>query len=366
MKLNTLSLAELELLSANFRAIINAGDVLANFGITVQFDLTPGQPVTLKSNLLMPDVDTPPCAALPTPTAPAPWLDLPHPDAEKAQPPAVTNAGGNKPHSEAAEHTGAVTEGTAGVPAPVVPPALAPYEIGDGKLVSGAPLMFAHAKPVDPAPGSVRAMQGSPWTAEEDATAIEVFTQHRLAGHSVKMSRDLTAVALHRPVEGTGWRLRHVLGARVAAILDAAGPTATVDPVPEPVTHPPEMAAPYAPSGGIVRLSGATLRNTHNMMFSCPGVVPPPAPVVPATVPAAPPPSLAQHLRDVPRGLIWTLERDADLLRLSCLGWPLQEIVVEMDLSDRDIKARFEVLLDGKRFKRAEVNIALQAMLAGF
>ena len=64
----------------------------------------------------------------------------------------------------------------------------------------------------------------------------------------------------------------------------------------------------------------------------------------------------------MPRGKIWTLKRDTDLLDLAVLGWPIEEIASEIRVVAKELKPRFEVLTDGKRWKRADVLAALQLL----
>lgn len=74
--------------------------------------------------------------------------------------------------------------------------------------------------------------------------------------------------------------------------------------------------------------------------------------------------TLDQHLAKVPRKRGWDVARDFELLRLAELGWDVPAISMELQISGKEVKDRFEILTDNRRFKRSDVFRAL-AELAG-
>jgi hypothetical protein len=71
---------------------------------------------------------------------------------------------------------------------------------------------------------------------------------------------------------------------------------------------------------------------------------------------------LRAHLLSLSRKGGWTLDKDAELMRLACLGWAHNEIELDLDVSGA--KARFELLTDSRSYPREKVSAALAAMLA--
>jgi hypothetical protein len=62
---------------------------------------------------------------------------------------------------------------------------------------------------------------------------------------------------------------------------------------------------------------------------------------------------LGAYLVNVPRKNGWTLELDAELMRLACLGWKAPEI--EQELGREGAMARFDLLTCARRFGRDQV-----------
>jgi hypothetical protein len=68
---------------------------------------------------------------------------------------------------------------------------------------------------------------------------------------------------------------------------------------------------------------------------------------------AAPLDELGAYLINVPRKNGWTMELDAELMRLACLGWKAPEI--EQELGREGAMARFDLLTCARRFGRDQV-----------
>jgi hypothetical protein len=147
-----------------------------------------------------------------------------------------------------------------------------------------------------------------------------------------------------------------IAAARIDAALATVPPAAPLLPGDDERTPPQSAnpaAAPVPPSGP--RHSAAAVKPGPAVKVEAP----------PGRVPeAAEPPSLEQYLAAVPRDATWTLETDAELMRLALLGWPPDEIALELDVKFADVTPRFRLLTDGKRFSRDRVNDQLQVMLA--
>lgn len=71
---------------------------------------------------------------------------------------------------------------------------------------------------------------------------------------------------------------------------------------------------------------------------------------------------MAAHLANLPRKNGWTLELDAELMRLICVGRRFPEI--EADLGKDKVKERFDLLTDSRSYPREKVSAQLQYMLA--
>jgi hypothetical protein len=85
-----------------------------------------------------------------------------------------------------------------------------------------------------------------------------------------------------------------------------------------------------------------------------------------ATPPAVPDidDELGQHLMSLTRKGDWHIGADHRLMDLACLGWRVPEIAGEMERGDLDVKRRFDLLLDGRKFKREDVRDRLAGFLA--
>jgi hypothetical protein len=66
---------------------------------------------------------------------------------------------------------------------------------------------------------------------------------------------------------------------------------------------------------------------------------------------------LGAHLASVPHKNGWTIAIDAELMRLACLGWKIPEI--ELELGRDGVKLRFYLLTHGKVFAREKVAARL-------
>ena len=183
----------------------------------------------------------------------------------------------------------------------------------------------------------------APWSEADDQTAIWMAAN----GHRPE---DIAA-RVGRPVEGTKFRLKNKLRDRIAearAQIEAAGQPAQPD-EPGAITteDPAQEALPEEAASGAAAEPEPPEAGGGS-----------PTPGAPAGID----PDLWAHIQAVPRGKIWTLKRDTDLLDLAVLGWPIEEIASEIRVVAKELKPRFEVLTDGKRWKRADVLAALQLL----
>lgn len=194
---------------------------------------------------------------------------------------------------------------------------------GVGYSAAGAPLT-----PDDPAEAEAHGGRPPRWTEVETETALAIVVQAVLAGGTAASAAAAVAEATGRPFLSVQLRIksnwRDDIAARVAAVRDAAKSRA---PTAAPVT---ETTTKAAPEGEItVDLLGA---------------------------------HLARHIGAGG----WTLAQDVELFRLAEVGWPSQEIALELRKPAGDVTGRFDLLTD-KRFakhRRADVLARLEAMLA--
>ncbi len=73
---------------------------------------------------------------------------------------------------------------------------------------------------------------------------------------------------------------------------------------------------------------------------------------------------LERHLWGMTRKGDWGIQADAELMHFACLDWPMQGIAAEMGRDAKEVKARFELLTEGRRRPRLAVQAALERMLA--
>lgn len=95
-------------------------------------------------------------------------------------------------------------------------------------------------------------------------------------------------------------------------------------------------------------------------------IAPRPAPApeaVPDTAPLTPQGELARHVAQLPRVKGWTLQRDHHVLHFAALGWPVNDIALELVIPAAEVKSRFQLLTGGRTWTRAEVLAELAAQL---
>lgn len=339
MKLDQMSMDELEHVGDVVAGLVQVGRILEGNGGEPTFNLTPGQSITIDTGLRMPMTGPlPPLFAAPFGCSPFPPLST---LSEKPEP-ALTEAA-PRPNEGADEPTGPVDPIPDAAPPPVV--------VGDGPEQPTVSEISAEAVPNPsgtaresggdqpaPAPAEIAAGGGDaalppggddtpanhrmPWSAEEDAQAVDMAVRG--------ISPKLIATALGRPLEGTRYGLYHVLRDVIAEAKNAPLTATDVPPKPEPKKSV-VSAEPPAPR---------PLKAVQNELKD----------------------GLYAHLKGLPRKQGWTLALDAELMRLICVGRRFPEIEADLGLSK--VKERFELLTDSRSYAREHVKSALDTMLA--
>lgn len=167
--------------------------------------------------------------------------------------------------------------------------------------------------------------------------------------HAKNTTRPAIAAFLNRKVQTVALFLTHHEKSAAAQIMpDAADdPTSKVKPLdvkadPQPITEQTGGSSSPAACDGSGRVAGQGL--------------------------AAPAPNtslaydLKTYLTNLPRKGKWTLEVDAELVRMVCNGAQFHHI--ELDLGVEKAKERFNLLTDSRSFERQKVAAALAAMVA--
>jgi len=242
---------------------------------------------------------------------------------------------------------------------------------GAGTAAAPAP------NPPDPIlPGSARALAGTNlprlWTAEEDARAVDMAVRLRLDGTRSPMAlAGVIGPALGRPLDGTAWRLRKVLAERIAdgVRLARQAPPAVVPDQEVPDQEVADDAVAALPEWDFnpLRPPGDSARPALVVEGAAAAALDQPAP----WFAAAPDDALTRHLLGLPRGGVWTWDRDSEVAELIGLGgWTLAAIALEMKLSGRDITNRFDAMTGWDRNTRLrafgrDAVIARMALLSG-
>lgn len=395
MPLNDLSLAELIDLSEGIDALRAAGEALSKRNIEPRFDLTPGVPVSIMTDVVMPAIGNPP---FPYPTRPEilraepgsilSFLTPTTPSIEAA--PDLTQSGdvGARP-PEPLDAPSITGEGIEGAPISAdagsrsddvaSPPPEAP-EISqqaaasdEGQAESGGGTVMAAAQPpAAPAPGSASALAASSdralWTLEEDdrlvALIVEMVT---VQGLTKSAALPLAATELGRPVPGTEFRANRKLKDRINGAIFAAATRQAQTETPEAVADRLSKAVVDRPAVVIAQGTEATLppdldarsrkvaidHGTDLASFTADPVT--------------------THLMALTDKGGWTLDRDLELMKLSIAGWQPNEIALQLQMQANAIRPRFDTLTGlhedatGKkvrRFTRDDVYAAL-TRLAG-
>lgn len=191
-----------------------------------------------------------------------------------------------------------------------------------------------------PAPAAKdHAQKPKPWTAEEDEIAVELAAELTAKNAQKRTIVELVAKRLGRPLDGTYFRLRNRLKARIDARarelqgLARKARKEAVDASVAPLLLTPADIAPPAEEPGeeAQAVAGA----------------------------------LAAHLAAVPRTgkwAGWTLQRDIEVLDFVFLGWTSNEITRELGVAPGLVADRFDVLTDKRRFRRDLVLSGLKQM----
>ncbi|PZQ99917.1 MAG: hypothetical protein DI533_04605 [Cereibacter sphaeroides] len=209
--------------------------------------------------------------------------------------------------------------------------------------------------------------QPLPWTDEENTLLIETMAYQIVDnGLSWNGAAEAAAGVLGRPVEGTKFRTRNKLKTAIDARIaerstgndveaafqqegtEAGQPTL----VQEPVSPPAVEASPLKHQQMVEGLTGSPSHNGDTLSQ-------------PAEAGAgAYNPDLLAHVRAVKHDKFWTLERDRDLLHFAIIGWPANDIALEIKVPVAEVNPRFKVLTRHNAFKRTEVLAALEWLLA--
>jgi hypothetical protein len=242
MPLNDLSLRELIELSDQLQALRAAGDTLVAASIEPRFDLTPGVPASIMTDVVVPHIgpsaigavleNAKAGAALNTPSRevapPEPALD------PGSAPLAAEGLAGRAPIPSVAESRPDDT------PEPIPPAASLPQDdpVSDVAAAegSGGGRVMAAAEPpaaasLRPAPGTASALAATTrdtfgaksWTEEEDIRLVAGIVALVIGkGETRRNAIRALAAELGRPFEGTYFRTNHKLKARLDTALATA------------------------------------------------------------------------------------------------------------------------------------------------
>ncbi len=232
MPLNDLSLSELNQLQDGLAALRRTGEALQSNRVEARFDLTPGVPASIMTDVVLPSVGAshwPVAAVGDIPSL----LKVKAPSTEAAQPePAPVPVDAPLASGEGVEgaEISAEPSRSGGEEVPQVsafPEVLA--ESGGGAVMAAAEPPAAPAPTPDPAPvaGSASALAATSqpplWTREEDDRLVDLVV-NGIAKNGLSKSASIraAALALGRPEQGTAFRLQHKLKSRLDAALTEA------------------------------------------------------------------------------------------------------------------------------------------------
>lgn len=373
--LNNLSLDELTTMADVAATLCRVGNDLDANGLSATFDLTPGQPVTIRLGAVMPalagakidwlmyEPEVLAENALPAapPAAPPTARDdtlqstiaaiLDEVPAFQADPPAASSHPGDGQFPFAAPSRS--DDEAENTPPKVSAPS------SEGVAESGGGQVMAAAPPVASA-GHERTFSGTAiWTPEEDARLIGlVVSGVARLGLTKGAAMKAAAHELGRPEAGTAFRCHHKLKDRLDVALALGTTEALLDlpeDAPEPIPSPeaaPQLAEGDASVGG------------HPPAEVQPTPEPEPQPVKAAPVAN----DLTGHLTSLDDKGGWTLERDLELMELSIAGWQPQEIALELQVQAALIKSRFDALTGlyegatGKKVRRFDRQTVFEAL----
>lgn len=330
MPLEKMDLNELRDLSAAIDALCRAGGDMPE-GMVPEFDLTPGQPVSMTLNYALPLATFKGEADGPSIEDMARQFDRNLETFLRASMEAAEGLPEYKPNfCGAPSAIQAIPE--LKQPNPLV---VDTVKVEPGTDAGGAsPGTGADPAPSEhtPAPVDSAATNSRPpaWTDEEDAQLVEGVVSGVMRGMSRHHAAGLVARVLGRPLDGTVFRCKNKLRARIEDELQLRSPApAPAEPVSEPAGIAPEAAA---------------------------------ADILP--IGDAPTDDLGIHLWNLPRKGDWHMGRDLILMEFSCLNWDAASIAGELGCSDREVKQRYDLLVKNRQFKRDAVLARLQQFMA--
>lgn len=203
-------------------------------------------------------------------------------------------------------------------------------------------------EPIQPTPDSARASAAATfarfWTPEKDDALVEAVAAAKITGATWAECWRKTAPIVGNTEKACELRGRQKLKARIEARAEElAAPEGHAE-----TTPPPEPApAPAVSPPPVVEAAGACHPST-------------PA----ASLPAAPTDELGQYLWTMTRKDGWDMGADKDLMELANLGWTMGDVATDMGRDSKAVKARFELLTCGRRYKREDVLARLYAFLS--
>jgi hypothetical protein len=310
MKLQKLSLAELQQLQTGIDTLCAAGSILEKAGLDPIFDLTPGEAVCI-----FPGLDVPPISDELPNSAELTAHQIPAPPAQSASVKMPT-----------AGATGHVAGGKFEALAPGNTKDLVTGPLSDAERVRIVALDIKGMSRPDIAADLNRRVQ----TVALYLTALYVEPLDK--GDDPATEETTPDIDGPTPARYTDlqWPLGRPFGPR---------PTATCAKLlaeSDPIIDVPSGAAVLADLGAYAATTAAPLELDE----------------------------LGAHLASVPHKNGWTIAIDAELLRLACLGWQIPEI--ELELGRDGVKLRFHLLTRGKQFARDMVasRLALLSSLA--
>lgn len=206
------------------------------------------------------------------------------------------------------------------------------------------------------------------WTEEEDEIVIAAVAQAKYYNEPIGRVIRALAEQLGRPVPGTEFRakdtLKNRIAARVQAIAEHVAATQAVQVVEPTETEQAAEAATEEPDQGSViaeqPVVNALVQGVATADAAAPEVRLEPIPSAP---PVTVPIEIWQHLQQVPRSNLWTLQADRDLMNSVCAGIPLHVIADEFDMKASAIEGRFDILTNRRTFRRERVLTVLEYML---
>lgn len=398
MPLNDLSLSQLVDLSDSLITLIHAGRALESRHVEPRFDLTPGVPASIMTDVMLPHVGSSAFRSMAEATFPTSSIeaasqpvdaqddaaaDLRQPEPLDAPPAVEGQAGGAPISADACSRSDDVASPPPEAsPPPPGEPAIPQVDTSDeGNAESGGGSGDGSGSQ-PPAATHQTSFGQNAWTEEEDAELIRltVFSMVKM-GLSKTAAIRTAAKGIGRPEQGSAFRMHHKLKDRLeAALAETRSAKADAEAI---LSKSPEAARQDAPPPQ-AEVQG---ESAEPPVGDAPASVPEPG--AGATLPpdldaksrqaaidhgthiASP---IVAHIMTLPTKGGWTLERDLELMELSIEGWQPNEIALQLKIQASLIRPRFDLLTglhedanDKKvrRFKREDVLEALKSLTAG-